>query len=107
MTNATTQIVDLRTKGPSRQFVTAEDEAAHNESMRLFRESIPKSVKYVVAPGASITVRDGSVRSAGQAIDPTDLPEQAGRASWRVFDDYVWDGSVIENLAFVPPDDTP
>jgi hypothetical protein len=106
MTN-TTQVVDLRTKGPLLQFATSEAEASYNESMRRFRESIPASVKYVVAPGASITVRDGSVRSAGQAIDPTDLPEQAGRASWRVFDDYVWDGRVIENLAFVPPDDTP
>lgn len=105
------QVVDSRTGATARQFHSTEDEASYNESMAAFRAAIPKHVRFVVGPAETCTgikVRDGSVRTSGQPVNVEDIADESGfpdtgRPGWKVFEEHVFRGRVVENYGYVPP----
>jgi hypothetical protein len=107
------QVVDVRYASRTRQFTSEEDERQYNAEVAAFRARIPSDVKYVVAPGSTILVLDGTRRGAGQAIQAEDIPEQVvtdkhgnqtgSRLGWRIFEEHLHAGRIIENYAHSVP----
>jgi hypothetical protein len=102
------QVIDIRVGSSRYQFVDAAAEDAHNETLRLARAAIPPRVKHVVAPGHTVAGARGQVLLAGAPITVDDVapdpgaPEQ-GRPAWRVFEDAVFAGVILENYDHIPP----
>ncbi|HEX2871660.1 MAG TPA: hypothetical protein VHP33_10395 [Polyangiaceae bacterium] len=99
--------VDIRVGSGPHRFISEQAEQQHQQQLQAFRAAIPPTVQFVVAPGESITRRDGRVITAGQPITTDDVDDDAGwpetgRPRWRVFRDLLHDQRLVENYQFQP-----
>lgn len=105
------QVVDTRRGGASViHFPNAEAENAYNERIRAFRASIPRDVRFVVAPDQRVLGRDGKWRESGTPIAEADVGDEPGapdkgRVAWQVFESLLDEGMIIENYEYKPPVD--
>lgn len=108
------QTVDIRVRGARRNFIDQASEAEHNRRLAEFRAAIPKHVRFVVGPGTVVAGKAGKSFGSGAPISVEDVDGEVGypskpgaRAPWQEFEELVHQERVIENYAFVPPDDAP
>jgi len=103
-------VVDLRTAGSGQQFTSQEQETEYHQRLAAARAAIAPGVRFVVAPGQRVQLRDGTWLEAGAPIAATDVSDEPGapdkgRLAWRVFDDLVARERVLESYTWRPPAD--
>jgi hypothetical protein len=80
-----------------------DDESREKYAAECERFRATMATRYAVAPGQRVTTPSGRIIPAKVAIDANDLRGDSTRPAWRILEQLVRAGSVLENYEFTSP----